>query len=270
MDPSFPPAAAQQPVTPSRQRFLHRLAALSIHPAAREYYVRWAEAWIKAHGNRSADTTAAYFAALGRSAHLADWQFRQAVDAVRILAHDILTLPWAAAFKWHSLADQARSLGASHRTLAREAIPITASSTGVGTLLASLQPEIDPAAELSRLIDSLRRAIRLKNLAVATEETYVHWSARFIRFCFQKLAQHPAAAGPAAITAYLDYLALERNVAVATQKQALNALVFLTREVFHIREFTLEQATPARGPRRPPVVMTREEVRSVIAHLEDP
>ena len=224
MDPSFPPAAAQQPVTPSRQRFLQRMAALSIHPAARDYYVRWAEAWIKAHGNRSADTTSAFFAALGRSARLADWQFRQAVDAVRILAHDILAIPWAAAFDWHSLADQARSLAPTHRTFARESIPV---SRSVGILPASLlnpaatgqvsgasqvagasllqtvpgaPRSVDPSTELALIIDSLRRSVRLKNHAVATEETYVHWSARFIRFCFQALGQHPADAGPPAIT----------------------------------------------------------------------
>jgi len=72
------------------------------------------------------------------------------------------------------------------------------------------------------------------------------------------------------MTAYLDYLVLERNVAPATQKQALNAMAFLTKKVFGIDDFTLDHVTPARGGRRPPVVMTREEVRSVIAHLEDP
>ncbi len=72
------------------------------------------------------------------------------------------------------------------------------------------------------------------------------------------------------ITAYLDFLALERNVAPATQKQALNAMAFLMKNVLGIGEFTLDHITPARGQRRPPVVMTREEVRSVFAHLEDP
>jgi len=61
-----------------------------------------------------------------------------------------------------------------------------------------------------------------------------------------------------------------RTLAPATQKQALNALVFLTRKVFGIEEFTLEAITPACGARRPPVVMTRAEVRAVFARLDDP
>lgn len=107
-------------------------------------------------------------------------------------------------------------------------------------------------------------------MAMATEETYVHWNCRFIRFCFQMLGQSPQIIGPPAITAYLDFLVLERNVSPATQKQALNAMAFLTKNVLGIEEFTLDHITPARGARRPPVVMTREEVSSVFARLEDP
>lgn len=259
---------APEPISPARHRFLLRLEAIPIRSAARDYYVRWAEAWIKARGQLSAERTQAYFDALGRSTQLADWQFRQAVDAARILACDILAIPWAASFDWQGLSDQAHALESDHRTLARETIRIRAE-------LPVLPPATPAQAacveeELTRITDVLRRAIRLKNMAMATEETYINWNRRFIRFCFQMLGQSPQVAGPEAITAYLDFLALERNVAPATQKQALNAMVFLTKHVFGIEEFTLDHLTPARGARRPPVVMTREEVRSVFARLDDP
>jgi site-specific recombinase XerC len=75
-----------------------------------------------------------------------------------------------------------------------------------------------------------------------------------------KLRRTPQQAGPPAIGAYLDYLALERNISPATQSQALNALAFLTKKVFGIADFTLDQFVAARGKRRPPTVMTREWV----------
>jgi integron integrase len=255
-------------MSPARGKFIQRIESSAIKPAARAHYLRWAEAWTKARGHQSAERTQSYFDALGRSAHLADWQFRQAVDAARILACEILAIPWAISFDWPGLSDQARSLAPDHRTLAREAIPVR-------TVLPALPPSSpdhapDAEQELQQIVDALRRAIRLKNMAMATEETYVHWNSRFTRFCYQKLGQSPRIAGPPAITAYLDFLALERNVAPATQKQALNAMAFLTKNVFGIEEFTLDHLTPARGQRRPPVVMTREEVRAVFARLEDP
>ncbi len=85
-----------------------------------------------------------------------------------------------------------------------------------------------------------------------TLRTYVHWNTRFTRFCLESLKQTPQNAGTPAISAYLDYLVLERNVAPATQKQALNAIAFLTKKVFGVEEFTLDHVTPAHGGRRPP------------------
>ena len=257
-----------QPDSPTRLLFLQRLEALSIKPATHQYYVQWADAWTRIRGDRSADSTTAFFDALGRSTRLFDWQFRQAVSAVRILARDILALPWAAAYDWCGLADQARSLEHDHRTHGREAIQVRAELPAPPAEPSGPLPET--GAEIARIADALRRAIRLAGLAYATEQTYVHWANRFTRFCLEMLKQTPRDAVPAGITAYLDHLALELNVAPATQKQALNALAFLTKKVFGIEEFTLEHVTPSHGGRRPPVVMTPDEVRSVIAHLEDP
>ena len=94
-----------------------------------------------------------------------NWQFRQAVRAVRILAHEILAIPWAATFDWLGLADQARMLEPDHRTLGRENIAVL-------TVLPP-PPAGDPAAlpdtdaEIARITDALRRCIRLAGLAYA-------------------------------------------------------------------------------------------------------
>jgi Phage integrase, N-terminal SAM-like domain/Phage integrase family len=242
-----------------------RLAERSIRPAARDHYVRWAETWVGTRAHRSPEATTAFFDDLGRSSHLPDWQFRQAMDAVRLLAHEILEIPWAATYDWRGLADQARALGSTHRTLGRESIPISATLPPP-----SSAPLPETAEEVARITEALRRAIRLATLSYATEETYVHWNARFTRFCLIKLGRTPQDAGPPAITAYLNYLALERNVSPATQKQALNAMVFLTRHVFGIAHFQLERAAPPRGHRRPPVVLSRREIQAIVAALDGP
>jgi integron integrase len=263
-DTSGPPSPE---ISPARLRFLERINALSIKPTARDYYLRWAEDWTKARGHQSAQRTHDYFDALGRSTHLADWQYRQAVDAAHILAHDILALPWASTFDWQGLSDQAHSLESDHRTHGRENIQIRASLTPPAGNPGSL-PET--GAEIDRIVDALRRAIRLAGLAYATEQTYVYWAARFTRFCLIVLKQTPQDASPAAITAYLNYLALERNVSASTQKQALNAMAFLTKKVFGVEEFTIDKPNHGHTYRRPPVVLSRREVAAVLAHMEDP
>ena len=244
------------------------LDAANCRHKTRPHLVRWAQAWARTLDPANPDSTLAFFRDLGRSTAIADWQFRQAVDAVRMLAREVLKLPWAAAFDWQGLADQARDLGPGHRALLREVVPAVASTPANHQADHAAAP--GESEELSRIVQALRRAIRLAHLAVATEKTYVNWCSRFTRFCFRRLGQAPADAGLPAITAYLNCLALERRVSPATQKQALNALVFLTRKVFGVGEFELESPVPALGPRRPPVVMTREEVRTLIACMEDP
>ncbi len=70
------------------------------------------------------------------------------------------------------------------------------------------------------------------------------------------------------VVEFLTYLAVERNVAAPTQNQALSALVFLYREVLGRELVGLDGAVRARTTRRLPVVMTREEVRTVLGLLE--
>ncbi|PAW64561.1 MAG: hypothetical protein B9S38_16230 [Verrucomicrobiia bacterium Tous-C4TDCM] len=112
--------------TPARQLFLQRLADIPIKKTAHEYYVRWAEAWTKARGNRSPEATRNFFDAQSRSTSLADWHYRQALDAVRILAVDVLALSWALTFDWQGLSDQTRPLEPTHRTIARGNLPVPA------------------------------------------------------------------------------------------------------------------------------------------------
>jgi hypothetical protein len=54
------PNSVDSAVTPAWQNFLLRLESLAIRPAARDYYVRWAEPWISSRSNRSADSTTNY------------------------------------------------------------------------------------------------------------------------------------------------------------------------------------------------------------------
>jgi integrase len=74
--------------------------------------------------------------------------------------------------------------------------------------------------------------------------------------------------GATEVVDFLSHLAIERSVAPSTQNQALSALVFLYREVLGRELLGLDSAVRARAPRRLPVVMTREEVRRVLAELE--
>jgi site-specific recombinase XerD len=74
----------------------------------------------------------------------------------------------------------------------------------------------------------VREAIRRRNYSYRTEEAYVQWIRRFIYFSAKR---HPLELGAAEVTAFLNHRARERDVAAATQNQALSALLFLYKEV---------------------------------------
>jgi len=116
----------------------------------------------------------------------------------------------------------------------------------------------------TRFLDQLRNFIRLRGLAYKTEQTYVFWIKRFIRFHGRK---HPETMGTSEVEAFLSHLVLHANVSVATQRVALNALIFLYREFLGspLEELQYE---PARKPKKLPVVFSPDEARRVIANLE--
>ena len=115
-----------------------------------------------------------------------------------------------------------------------------------------------------RLLDRLREAIRLRHYSIRTEDAYADWARRFILFHGKR---HPLDLGAADVTAFLTYLAVERNVAPSTQSQAKSALLFLYRVVLEVKLPWLDEIVAAKDRRRLPVVLTPSEARRMLNEL---
>jgi len=115
-----------------------------------------------------------------------------------------------------------------------------------------------------RLLEQVRAAIERRHYSPRTEEVYVHWIKRFIYFHGKR---HPLEMGEAEVTAFLNFLACERDVAASTQNQALSALLFLYREVLQRPFGWLAGLERARRPVRVPTVLSRAEVQRLLAAL---
>jgi integron integrase len=116
----------------------------------------------------------------------------------------------------------------------------------------------------SRLLDRVREAARLRHLAYRTEQAYIAWIRRFILFHNKR---HPSSMGGPEVESFLTHLAADRDVAAATQAQALAALLFLYKRVLGVDLPWLDSVVRARRPKRLPVVLSRAEVRNVLGHL---
>lgn len=246
-----------------RSRFEKRLVQLNIDSRAQPYLVEWAECWLKSKAHRSAKNSIAYFDAWRKSDRLEDWQFDQAVRAARILATDLLDLPWANSFDWYDLKDKQALPTPNHKLLLRETIgvPIPQPAT----------EKQQPGQDLvEHVITRARQDLRLAGKAAATERTYCQWIKSYLKYTLKQKGSSPEKIGPPAITPYINYLVLERNVAPSTQKQAFNAIVFLHRSVFKHGEFKVDTPIRSRRTRRPPTVLSKAEVRSIFSQLSDP
>jgi integron integrase len=115
-----------------------------------------------------------------------------------------------------------------------------------------------------KLLDRVRDVIRLKHYSLRTERTYCDWIERFIRF---HRMRHPAEMAELEMGEFLTALARDGNVSASTQNQALSALLFLYREVLKQEIGWLEKVERAKKPAHLPVVLSRDEVHKIFAHL---
>lgn len=106
--------------------------------------------------------------------------------------------------------------------------------------------------------------IRMRGYSLSTEKTYLLWIRRFIHFSGN---EHPSTVPLSRISAYLTYLAMQRQVSINTQKTALNAIAFLF-EKFLKREMGDLGFKLASKQQALPSVLSVEEVRSVLMQLE--
>ena len=115
-----------------------------------------------------------------------------------------------------------------------------------------------------KLMDMVREALRTRHYSKRTEQAYCRWIVQFVRF---HGTRHPNEMGEAEINTFLTDLAVNKNISSSTQNQALAALLFLYRYVINREVGDLGQLVRARKPKRLPVVMTREEAKSVLNNL---
>ena len=115
-----------------------------------------------------------------------------------------------------------------------------------------------------KLLESLREALHVRHYSNRTEDTYCSWVKRFVHF--HKL-RHPREMGELEINLFLTHLAVSEKVSASTQNQALSALLFLYRHVIGKEVGDLGHVIRARKPIHLPVVLTRDEVKALLAQL---
>jgi integron integrase len=240
--------------------YLSVIERFRIPEHSRPWYRKHVQEFIRAYPNiklkeQSPKGIEHWLTRLGQNPNLTPWQYRQKVDALRLLFTHMLKSTWSKSFDWNHWYEAAQPLGNDHPTVARSYESKTAGAEKARNFLGQKYPAI-----YARYI----AAIRVTGLAINTEQSYLSWINRFLRFHKNTL---PDQCTESEVASFLEYLAVKRKVVGATQAQALNALVF-----FFAR--TLEHPLGDIGHfKRPkphvhiPTVLSRREVELILSAL---
>src|SRR5258706_11151481 len=129
----------------------------------------------------------------------------------------------------------------------------------------SMESEKSQDKKVKKLVERLHEAIRTRNYSRRTEKSYWYWIRYFIFFHGKR---HPAEMGAAEVTAFLTWLATQRDVAAATQNQALSALLFLYKHVLGQDLPWLQGVVHAKRPVRVPTVLTEAEAARLLGCMD--
>ncbi len=122
-----------------------------------------------------------------------------------------------------------------------------------------------------KLLDQVRERVRYLHYSLQTEKAYVYWAKAFVLWAArsQDGFRHPREMGQAEVEGFLTLLAIEKQVALATNRQALNALLFLYRQVPGMELPWMQKIGRPPERKRIPVVLTVQEVKTLLSQMCD-
>lgn len=123
---------------------------------------------------------------------------------------------------------------------------------------------IEQSSSPPKLLEQVRAALRVRHYSYKTEKAYIRWIKEYIRF---HGTRHPKELNEKDVTEFLSHLAVVRNVASATQNQALCAIVFLYNHVLEMGLGYFEDMVWAKKPETIPIALSKEEIRQVLGKL---
>lgn len=207
--------------------------------------IRWYLGWLKARGEMANCANARTFVeSQAERVHAEPWKIASWKDAIRWFFVNAPTR------RRETRVSRNDGMGRNHFS----APPATSCS------VREMEPEI-----LGEEEDRARTVMRIRHMSLSTERSYCGWIRRFSAFC----RDGEKAVGESALKEFLEHLARVEQVAASTQRQALNAGVFLLREVMAHDLGDFSDYMRARSSRHLPVVLSQSEVGRLFNCLPD-
>ncbi|MDF3131285.1 integron integrase, partial [Kiritimatiellaeota bacterium B1221] len=255
------PVAAYNPDPRWPQGYFEVLEEVGVPERERGFYAHWVRQFFNRFpGTRrrslGPQEIADFLHAMEGDPHMQDWQRAQARDALILYYEQFRGISLREMPPPSPASAQSPGPTAPRRIKPRRAVPSPVMETR----------ETGEVADLEALKLAVVTALRVKNYALRTEKTYWQWIRRYV---LHHNRRNPSEMGASEIHAFLAHLALNDEVAASTQNQALNAVVFLYREVLKQDVGDFSTFPRARRGKRLPVVCSRQEIQRLIRQIEE-
>jgi integron integrase len=233
--------------------YARALEAGGVQKRYHEWFIRWIQRFDRFNTDlflekRQAHDVQNFLNDLLLNSKIEDWQLQQASQALKLLYQNVYKADWAV--NWEE------TIHLNMEELYRSTIPKE-------TFEDQIQ-KINIPEKHKTYLEKLRFTLRRGNYSIRTEQTYEAWIARFLTFHKDNTVNR---LGPGSVKKYLDYLAVERKVAVSTQKQALNAVVFFFEKVLEKELPDIGEFVRAKRINKLPSVLSKNEVTSLLDAL---
>jgi integron integrase len=242
------------------------LEELGVAEPRQRFYAHWVRQFFTRHLNQRRRDLGrveieAFLATLTNDTAVAEWQVLQARDAIEIYYEQFRGIALEPSGKSKTDGGEQIKKGSEGRQRIRaprvmaqpKSIPRPAQKNGA--------PRVDRDA----LEKAVKAALRVEHYALKTEKSYLQWIRRFVGFHHNR---RPSDMSGPEIHHFLSDLALNQRVAASTQNQALNAIVFLYRKVVRKELDDFSDFPRARRGKRLPVVLSRQEVQSLLSQID--
>jgi integron integrase len=228
----------------------------NFNPNAIPWMIKWAQTFVRELGDKTIEEAGPedvrkFIDKLHHRHSVKPFQIKQANQVLMILFCELLKTDWAK--KWPvQLGEPEGKIQHQNNT-----------SQSYRKFPVSLENCRKQHAEI---FNKMTNAIRTRHYSIRTEKSYQDWVARFFAF-HQPIA--PDKLSSQHVEQFLEFLAVERQVAASTQNQALNALAFLMKNVLKIDIVDQLSFSRAKRPARLPIVLSKEQVKALLARLQD-
>ncbi len=235
-----------------------------------ENKAQWFEHWARQFSlsipkiplvNRNEEQVIDFLNNLEAKQNIEDWQFKQAVEALKILYHDVFGYEWAKTLTNQGLGK--RKIDTPGELLELQPALPQAATVPARVFPDELAPIIAKPLEKTDIYSTIRDEMRKSHYSSNTEKLYLNWIRRFLSF--QNRPQTELTQG--SVDEYLTYLGTEKAVSASTRNQAMNALLFFYEKVLKEPLVAVDSLPADKQEQKKPQNVSEEDVSSLFDRL---